>query len=151
MSTYHTIAMWQSWLQKRALNRTWNWKIGLAIRNGELPPAPVDSRGVSEWYKVQWAPPEMDWIDPLKQEQARQAAWRLSTGSITRFAREQGKDAQEVLGEKVADIATAHRLAAEANAANPGLALTWKDVIDAGVPGAQTAGKETEAGSTEDE
>jgi hypothetical protein len=31
-------------------------------------------------------------------------------------------------------------------AANPGLVLTWKDVIDAGVPGAQTT---TEKGKAE--
>jgi capsid protein len=146
MNDRRTLDMWRAWLQDTVLHRLWNWRIAVAIRDGDLPPAPLDYRGVSEWYKVQWAPPELDWIDPLKQEQARQAAWRLGTGSITKFAREQGKDADEILGEKTGDIVTAHQKAQEAMAANPGLVLTWKDVIDAGVPGAQTT---TEKGKTE--
>lgn len=137
MQTYRTMEGWQSWLVGWYLQRTWNWRIAKAINDGDLPPAPIDSRGFSTWYRVDWTPPEYSWIDPNKEADADISNWRLSTASITSLARKRGRDGEDMLREKAVDIATAVRVAREVNEAE-GTALTWRDIIDVAMPG-QTA------------
>lgn len=137
VQTYRTFEMWHSWLRDAFLQRVWNWRIAKAIRAGELPPAPQNDRGVSQWYKVQWSPPEYSWIDPKKEVDAQTDEWNLGTGSISSFARKKGRDGEDVLREKADDIATAHTVAQELNQLH-GMSLTWRDLINATRPGQAT-------------
>jgi capsid protein len=137
MQTYRTFENWQAWLVDRFLQRLWNWRIAKAIKSGELPPAPVDKRGFSEWYRVTWVPPEYSWIDPQKEAAANLAEFKLGISSISSFARKRGKDGEDVMREKLEDMASAARLAREINQRD-GTNFTWRDVIDIAQPG-QTA------------
>ena len=124
MMTYRTIAIWQTWLRDSFMQRDWNWAIAKAIKAGDLPPAPVDSRGVSEWYKVQWSFPRYDWIDPQAQISADLEAYKLGVESLQSIvARTSGKDAEDVLRDKGRLIRRAKEIAAEEG-------CDWRDLID---------------------
>ena len=146
LQTYRTFENWQQWLIDRFLQRLWNWRIAKAIKAGELPPAPVDARGFSEWYKVAWVGPEFSWIDPQKEAAANLAEFKLGISSITSFARKRGKDGEDVMREKAKDIATAQRIAGEVNATE-GTQLTWRDIIDIAQPGQTAPSSDPQPGS----
>ena len=135
---YRTLQLRHAWLCEVFNSRLWNWRIAKAINDGDLSPAPVDSRGVSEWYKVEWSQPDFSWINPHRQTQAMVDQFNMGLTSITREAATLGLDGEEIMAQKAGDIATAQRLANEANAINPELRLTWRDLINTLMPG-QTA------------
>jgi hypothetical protein len=62
-------------------------------------------------------------------------AWQMGSKTLTEITRKRGRDSEDVLTEKASDIAAAARIASEANASLPGLALTWRDLISAQIPG----------------
>lgn len=149
LQTYRTFQNWQAWMINGFLQPIWNWRIAKAIKEGQLSPAPVDERGVSEWYKVQWQVPEFGWVDPQSEAQANTIEISSGVSSLTQWARKKGFDAEEMLSEKGRDIANAVRIAGEINAAHPGVNITWKDLITLGIPGQVTsqqanAGKDNE-------
>lgn len=135
LQTYRTFNNWQAWLINGFLQPTWNWRIAKAIKTGELPPAPVDARGVSEWYRVQWQTPEFGWVDPQSEAQGHVVEINAGASSLTEWCRKRGRDAEDVLGEKARDIGTAVRMAAEINASIPGANVTWRDLITTNMPG----------------
>lgn len=143
LQTYRTFNTWQMWLTNCFLQPVWNWVIAKAIKDGAIPQAPVDSRGVSEWYRVQWQPPEFGWVDPQNEAQANLLKITAGASSLTQWAIKDGKDAEEIMEEKGRDIATAVRIAAEINQAN-GTAITWKDIITLGMPGQTATGSKQE-------
>jgi len=134
MSTYRTFAGWQSWLRDSLLQRTWNWRIAKAVRDGDLAPAPLDYRGISEWYRVNWVPPRFDWIDPKKEISAEQDAFDMGFESHSSICNKRGTSSDDVLRQKAKDIASAKRVADDVNAEH-GTELTWQDLINVQRPG----------------
>jgi hypothetical protein len=126
------------------LQPVWNWRIAKAIKEGQLPPAPVDARGVSEWYKVRWQTPEFGWVDPQSENQGHILAINAGASSLTEWCGKRGRDAEDVLREKGADINNAIIIADEINKANPGAAVTWRDMITTNLPGQLTKQQATE-------
>ena len=143
LQAYKVFDSWQQWLINSFLQPVWNWRIAKAIKAGELPPAPVDKRGVSEWYRVQWQTPEREWVDPQSDVQANTIEIASGVSSITQWARKKGRDAEDVLAEKGKDIANAVRIAAEINAEH-GTSITWRDLITLGIPGQVTSAQANE-------
>ena len=125
--TYNTFAMWQSWLIDGYLQRIWNWRIAKAIREGDLRPAPQNSKGISQWYKVQWQRPGYDWLDPSKESKANIDNFNISSCSLDDITRKtHGKEASEVMDDKMRNIQYAHEKAQSSGI--PG--FTWRDVIN---------------------
>ena len=139
LQTYRTFQNWQAWIINGFLQPVWNWRIAKAIKDGQLDPAPIDWRGVSEWYKVQWQVPEFGWVDPQAEAQSNTIEISSGVSSLTQWARKKGFDAEEMLKEKGRDIANAVRISAEINAEYPGVNITWKDLITLGIPGQVTS------------
>ena len=134
LQTYRTFEAWQEWMARTMLQRLWNWRIAKAIKRGELKQAPVDDRGVSQWYQVQWAFPEFGWVDPQNEAQANLLKWQLGTDTITNMNKKNGRDVEDVFEEKASEIAIAEQKAQEVNAKH-GTSLTWRDIISAQIPG----------------
>lgn len=133
MTTYRTFQTNQTWLVDSFLQRAWNWRIAKAIKNGEISPAPVDARGVSEWYKVRWQFPRHDWIDPLKQVTADETDIRLGVSTWSSVAATRGRDAEDVFIEKAQDISDAIRVAKEISDAT-GEPISWRDIVSQDPP-----------------
>jgi capsid protein len=134
LQTYRTFEGWQRWLIGGMLQPIWNWRIAKAIKAGDLPPAPVDARGVSEWYKVRWQRPEFGWVDPQSENQGHILAINAGASTLSEWCGKRGRDAEDVLHEKGADITTAIKVAESINAAH-GTNLTWRDLIVTNMPG----------------
>lgn len=129
LQTHRRFTAIQIWLTNRFLQRVWNWRIAKAIKEGQLPQAPIDSRGISEWYRVDWIYPEFGWADPHREAQGQLMEYRMATNTITMMAKAKGRDPEDLIREKGTDIATADRIAKELNAKN-GTNLTWRDLIE---------------------
>lgn len=115
MTTYRTFSMWQQWLIDRYLQRTWNWRIAKAIKDGELRPAPLDRRGHSEWYKVTWMTPRYDWIDPKAETVSDEKRVRMGARSVGRVTHSGGADIEDVLDDKSKDYIVAGKKVVETN------------------------------------
>lgn len=134
LQAYRTISNWQQWLSGCFLQRVWNWRIAKAIKAGDLAPAPTDSRGVSQWYRVLWQAPEFGWVDPQAEAQAQVYAITAGASSLTEWCRKRGRDAEDTLREKGTDIATAIRITNEINQ-KFGTSLAWNQLMTLGLPG----------------
>lgn len=134
LQAYRTFSGWQEWLAGGFLQRVWNWRIAKAIKDGVLPPAPVNTKGISQWYQVEWSYPEFQWVDPQAEAQAEQLAFNMGATTLSAIVRKKGRDAEDVLREKGNDIAAAERIAQEINAEH-GTKLTWRDLISTLMPG----------------
>lgn len=135
LQTYRTFENWQRWLISGMLQPIWNWRIAKAIKEGDLPPAPVDGRGVSEWYKVRWQTPEFGWVDPQSENQGHILAINAGASTISEWCGKRGRDSEDVLREKGNDIGMAIMVADQLNAAHPGINITWRDLITTNLPG----------------
>lgn len=87
------------WLNRRDTftQRVYNSEIADAIARGDLPPAPVDPRGISLFYAAEWTRPYFPQLDQEKEEKGRRAAFQNLTASLDDFADEQGTSAQAML------------------------------------------------------
>ena len=138
----HTFRQVHAMVTRCFLQRLWNWRIAKAIKAGRLDPAPVNDRGVSEWFKVQWSLPWFGWVDPKSETAANKERWALGNTSLAEIARTEGKDRDRILDEKSADIQAALARAEAINNAHAEAGVTWRDFINAGTPGVSTAATE---------
>ena len=104
MQAARTIENWQGWMIDNFLQPTWNWRIAKAIKAGVLPKAPVDKNGVNEWWKVQWQPPPMDWVDPQGQLQTDMQEYMIGAADLASIGRRRGKDWQQVATNKAREL-----------------------------------------------
>lgn len=95
------------WTNRRDVfcQRVWNAEIAEAIRTGELPPAPVDRRGISTFNRADWTRPYFPQLDQDKEEKGRSAAFRNFTASLDDWADEQGTTAEAMRQNHKRDMA----------------------------------------------
>ena len=137
MLAYNTWRIWRYWLVNEAIQPWWNWRIAKAIKEQDIPPAPVDEAGVSEWYKVNWQPPEETWLDPRGEAAANKAEVELGTNSVARICLGRGTTEDQLFDEKESSIANALTRAARLNTQYPGAGVSWRDITNPSTPGAQ--------------
>lgn len=118
-----------SHLSRHMMQRIWNWRIAKAIKEGAISKAPLDARGISQWYKVDWSLPNMGWVDPESSVKADAASWRLGTKSMKGIVGGYGGDRDTVFAEKAADIQAAMDAATALNAQNQNAGVTWRDIV----------------------
>ena len=131
----HTFVGIHDWLCRGFKQRHWNWRIAKAMKEGDLPKAPVDKNGVSEWYKVDWAVPYFGWVDIEAQTNAEKMAWNMGKTSLKQIVASMGRDRDDVAKEKGSDIEMACDIADAINKAKPGAGVTWRDIINTMTPG----------------
>jgi capsid protein len=95
LQAYKTIDTWQEWLDCDYLLPVTQWRIAKAITDRELPPAPVDSDGVSEFGKWEWQRPGVEWIDPQNAIQNDMQEVRIGATSMYKVCGKRGADAEE--------------------------------------------------------
>ena len=106
----------QAWLVSYMMKRLWNWRIAKAIKEKELPPAPIETRNgmnVSEWYKVEWQGPEEPWLDRQEAQQADVLEIQAGLNTFSRASKRRGGDFEDTLREKAQDQMTINRVAQE--------------------------------------
>ncbi len=131
--------------------RTWNWRIAKAIKDGDLPPAPATVRpdGIrrSEWYRVEWGMPRFQDIDLGRDVSAKSAAWAAGQQSL----RDQRENPYQVLADKAEDIRRADLIAQKLNKKLGTGQITWQHILNAGVPGMTIPTPDYDAEDTEAE
>ena len=94
LQAYKTIETWQAWVECEFLRPVTAWRIMRAIKDRELPPAPVVN-GISEWAKWEWQRPGVEWIDPQNAIQTEMQEVRIGATSMFDVCARRGRDAEE--------------------------------------------------------
>lgn len=118
----------KSWLNPRMNQRLWNWRIAKAIKDGVLPAAPVDQRGVSEWWKVEWQGDQELNLDRQNANQSDIIEWQMGLEPLSAAASRRGRDLQDTLLEKARILKMAAEIEKQ-NGLPPGC------LINAQIPG----------------
>lgn len=124
----HTFLTWHGWINRVFNQPLWNWRIAKAMKDGELPQAPIDANGRSEWFQVSWSLPKFDWVDPNRQSLADEKNLDMCTTSVSALNRKAGTELTDVITQKGDDIILAHQQAEKVNKETK-LNLTWQDFI----------------------
>jgi capsid protein len=104
--------IWRTWLSE-SMYKLWVWRVAMAIRDGDLPPAPMGKNGKSEWNLVDWQGPEDFVTDRQKDVQADTLEFQMRQGSMSQAARRRGKDYSDILRQQARDYKTEQRIAKE--------------------------------------
>ena len=100
------------WRNKVLNKRVWNWRIAKAIKEGALPPAPVNKNtGLSEWHKASWTLPHFGSIDDGKEVSANIKYWGTGQESVADWAQNRGQTRGQLLDAHDMDIAEFQRRA----------------------------------------
>ena len=113
LQAYKTIEEWQEWIETDYIKPVTAWRIAKAIKDRELPPAPVDKRGVSEWAKWEWQRPGVEWIDPVGAIMGEMQEVRIGATTMYDVCAKRGKDAEEVLRQNARYLKAVERIAKE--------------------------------------
>lgn len=113
LQTYRTVLSWQSWTARRFILPVVSWRVAKAIAERELPPAPVDADGVSEWARWEWQLPSTDWIDPQNMVQSEMQEVRIGAISMWDVCARRGRDAEDVARLNARYLKMLARVAAE--------------------------------------
>jgi capsid protein len=142
-----TIERFQKLITSQLIQRVWNWRIAKAIKDGDLTLAPLVD-GVSQWYRTAYQFPGFDWADG-SEDQSNLIAYNMGTRSLTEISRKAGKEFEDTLSDKCAEIEIAIEKAAAINKKH-GTNLSFRELIVSQNPGqfsaAQTKQQEAETG-----
>jgi len=101
-----------AWRNKVLNQRVWNWRIAKAIKEGALPPAPVDpDTGLSQWHKCSWSLPHFPHIDEGKEVVADIKQWGCGQESMADWAQQKGQTRDQMLDAHDMDISEMQRRA----------------------------------------
>jgi capsid protein len=112
LQAYKTIETWQAWLETDFLLPVIAWRIMRAIKDRELPPAPVVN-GVSEWAKWEWQRPGVEWIDPQNAIQTEMQEVRMGARDMYAVCARRGGDAEKVARANARYLKMLERVGAE--------------------------------------
>lgn len=126
------------WAVEQFIRPILNWRLTMAIRDGDVPPAPTARRAngaeVSQFGRYRVAVPEYLWADEEQHLKAAKLGWQLGAKSLDDIAGERGESAAAMLARKKADISAAIRIAKELTA-ETGVQVTWDQIVNANTPG----------------
>jgi len=108
-----TLESWQDWLEDSLIQPVMAWRVARAIADGELPPAPVDRRGRSEWDQWTWQRPAVLWLDPQAAVQAEMQEVSMGVRTLAEAAAERGRDLEETLRERARELKLCAAIEAE--------------------------------------
>ena len=104
--------IWRAWLSE-SLSKLWTWRVALAIRDKDLPPAPMGKDGKSEWRLVDWQGPGDLVFDRQKDIQSDTLEFQMRQTSMSAVSRRRGKDYSDVLRQQARDWKLEERIAKE--------------------------------------
>jgi capsid protein len=104
--------IWRTWLAE-SMQKLWTWRIAMAIRDKDLPPAPMGEDGKSEWRLVDWQGPGDLVFDRQKDIQADTLEFQMRQSAMSQASRRRGRDYENVLRQQARDYKTETRIAKE--------------------------------------
>lgn len=104
---------WQAWLNETMNQPIWNWVIARAMKYGEIPQAPIDASGVSQWWRVDWQAPEEPWSDRQEAQQADVLEIQMGVATLTGAAKKRGRDLEDTLRTRARELNLINTIAAE--------------------------------------
>lgn len=132
----HTVARWYDYVT-RVSQRTWNFAIAKAIKEGKLPPAPTSNiRGVerSQWDKVEWTQPKRLTLNPLEDQKVNDSRFARGDATMTQIMKQDNREIKAVWDERQREIRDAIERAKQIEA-DTGIAVDWQVFMNMNRPG----------------
>lgn len=130
LQAYQRFRILQEWLINHFLTRIWRWRMGMAVRNGDLPAIP-------DLFKVTWLPPGWKWVNPEDYAAAKGMELDRCMDTLAGAAAEMGKDWEDLVEQRVREITFAAMAAKKVEQDTKGeVKIDWHDVIAASPKGA---------------
>jgi capsid protein len=140
----HAFSLCTDWLSKTMMNRLWSWRIAKAIKEGTLPPAPVNEAGVSQWWKVEWIEPYFESNDPDKQANGDKTTLEIGTESVTNLIKGKGRRRENVWDERTVELDDAAERVKRHNEKHPEAKISIEHFTNAATPGAKKGEVQTD-------
>jgi len=119
---YKAFTGWQIFMVNHVCRRLWRWRMGQAIKAGDLPP--MDRFGSPEFR-----PPKWKFTDPVEEFTAKGLAMDRCMETLASVASEMQRDWQDLINQRLREIAYAQTQADVVNAKHKTLNLTWRDIL----------------------
>lgn len=123
-----TIKKFQGIISDEFIQRLWNWKIAQAIKNEEIIKAPVNTMGVSQWFKISFVTCGLDWIDPQAESASNLIDYQMGTKSLQDICKKRGVEFEDTLENKTYEIEFAIKKAKEINDKH-GTNLSFRELL----------------------
>ena len=99
----------QEWLARKLCQPVWELLLEEAYLRGELK-ADTFYENRLEWVRAKWITPGWQWVDPVKEAESSKLAIDSGLSSLADECAAQGKDWEEVIGQKVRELVTIKKL-----------------------------------------
>jgi hypothetical protein len=83
---------------------------------GEIPAAPVDDSGRSQWDEIEWVPPSMEWASPLREASAENMQLASGRKTFGGMARESGERLEDLWTRRGREAALRIKIAKQISA-----------------------------------
>ncbi|MDD5449660.1 MAG: phage portal protein [Candidatus Omnitrophica bacterium] len=100
LQAYKYFRLRQDWLARKFCQPIWEMLLEEAFLRNELP-ARDFYKNKYEWMRARWIAPGWQWVDPYKEAEAAKLTMDMGLSSLADEAAAQGKDFEEILGQKV--------------------------------------------------
>jgi capsid protein len=123
---------------------TWWWNIQTseAMAAGEIPDAPIDEQGRSEWDLVEWVPPSMEWASPQREASAENLQLASGRKTFGGMAREVGERLEDLWVRRAREAALRIKIAKQISA-EEGVEVTPDMIANVIVTGGPSANTQT--------
>ena len=141
----HTVARWYDYVVKVS-QRTWNFAIAKAVKEGKLPPAPVrDIRGVkrSQWDIVEWTQPKRLTLNPLEDQKINDARFARGDATMTQIMKQDNREIKAVWDERGREVKDAIERAQKIKE-DTGVEVDWQVFMNMNRPGASPSAGNTQ-------
>ena len=103
LQAYKYFKLRQDWISRKFCQPIWEMLLEEAWLKGELP-ARNFYENKYEWLRARWIAPGWQWVDPYKEAEAAKLTMDMGLSSLSDEAAAQGRDFEEILGQKVREL-----------------------------------------------
>jgi hypothetical protein len=133
-SAGNTVTGRHEWLVKKVVKPSISFALMKGIETRQIRRPPVESNGKSQLFRMRFNVPGYQWIQEAEYYDGKKAGWNMAITNLDEIARQKGKTRDQLLDAKNADIEAAI-IRAKALSEKHGVAVSWEQYINAGVPG----------------
>lgn len=123
-------------LVRKMLRKVYRWRIAKAMNEGTLPLAPVDQKGVSEWWQAEWTVPFFEANDLNKQAEGHKKYVELGVETVEHLIRQRNRDPEDVVRENERWLDRCALAVERHNQKHPGTPVSIDHFSNAATPGA---------------
>lgn len=113
LQAYKFFMIRQDWMAKKICQPAWEYLLEEAFLRDQLPAWVDFGKNPKEWCRARWVAPGWQWVDPVAEAESSQLSMDMGISTLADESAAQGKDWEEVLGQKVRELVKIKKLEEE--------------------------------------